>query len=1586
EAMSMLLAFCLGEWINAYLASKKHRTLKDLRAMEDFGPWLYAWLKDDGTIDNLIWNAEQDHDWRLPIYLLFVADYLKYQPGEIPVYGAHYTLRPSYQILQRWSRVNYDKHTANDPQMTDDHVVYCGQLSTIAFVPETATGLIQPTATFTVTKEFYHYDVGLECSRAPSDQDYSSAIHDSLARLSDKEDVINKFKSWIQTISDNYQSLHFAKWNNAVDRSFSQDKWAEVNDWPDLHLWTCDPMDTQPCGSQLLPQTQVLMAESGATPIEKVRTGDMMLCSIDPERCEAVEQLSRVSQKVTLMGFNGEPAFATVSQVFRTTTGLRAVDPRAAHALNPFQRVGRLAVGHCVYRLHEGLYQVVELNSIEIMPQTMQTLCGVSLRGGVQCHHANGYLVACNDPVYSARSIANQLEQLPVAKRQSFLASCEELSPIFRQHDIQTIKARLDREIFDFQQAPWRVFLRKQPTAWQSKGDFLDTIESRFRLTACHPKLLPSGYQLPDLVVVDGRIVADGQVIVHTACDEASRTIRWTRKIPHQHEYEHAYLRVFSNRVSGSGVIYLTADAIPTGVHATANVHPFRALSICPTQESVQRKGDIDPSFTANHTFQLQFDKEVWPADVPDWNNVKNPVDGGQIIFGSVTPEENYSVQTARIPLLDDLQQKINSSYGKSLEPLYRTTQTYLKNGHTLYTVQMNRAAWVPFLAENWSKDNNFNVTFKSELNVGLTLPCLFQELKLEVDPLFPSNNKAVLYEYHPSMRGMKGNRHYVSITRAQPESEYFQRMRATISRAFIEYSSLPLKANDRQPAEVTTHLDQYRDLDVPGLIDHYEYNDQVHNSTQGVIQDMMLYHMNQDDRETFTQLSKPDDLPAELADKLSDDIKTFLRTKYAPAWLCQSFVASDKYAGKFTDKEKKKLWYWWHGNGKNCLAQATEYNDINKLASTEAVKKSYKSWIMPYLQQNPQDWAQRMLKVLQVPVVLDFFVQNPIQPATGRTNAINQQATIMHVLDPTDNLPDSWWQRIMTYTMQRGLESPTISGDQEEARQFLGSAISTLIIKVISPDGTIPGEVQSELLKDVEQYETDNKLDQSQSAEKRAANILSRESDMLDEASKWATGVAQAGLDEAYNGASLYQWANQTFDQLQNKYNTSKNLKGIVSAGMVAFRMFQVAKIMVGLVHDWSSMTDDERSKSVLELLQNTTKGLDNAFETWKIWKGRTGMYVADQVDTMELDQGTYRALDERASNLAAMGEEVNGEGGLGSAIGEHIAGDGVPTESTIEEEFNESADEIPDGLTPAEEESASEFRIQGNVLKILSAALGLGIAIAMTFSLVHDWDNLSTFDKVMGVLAVVVQFLTVALDIADVGISTGLWTVSATLAAAIPVAGWVLIILGVLLTVISFLVHLFGGGAPPDPVEKYIDHTGKPLIDGFTEAPDPRLDYSVSPSRLTPGRTTQLTVIGTNNTSQDVSLAGVSVSLYSGDDDSCVFSDTENFVLVDEDDPDSSQPDHVYISPSSVAIGSLPFRTTLQADSRVYYQYDLQVGGPRQEKQRMLQQLVLKPAARFSAVWTATVSTQGSDVKVDVVEKTSDDMSHALLSVGLS
>ena len=430
---------------------------------------------------------------------------------------------------------------------------------------------------------------------------------------------------------------------------------------------------------------------------------------------------------------------------------------------------------------------------------------------------------------------------------------------------------------------------------------------------------------------------------------------------------------------------------------------------------------------------------------------------------------------------------------------------------------------------------------------------------------------------------------------------------------------------------------------------------------------------------------------------------------------------------------------------------------------------------------------------------------------------------------------------------------------------------------------------------------------------------------------------------------------------------------------------MFSIAYSLIGLIKDWDKISGEDKALVILSMVGEVTEGLSFAVEAWKTWKGRTGMVVLDQLDTMETDQGTYRSLQENADSLISTAEEVSGDEGIGVSIGEKITGEGgVPTESTEGEGgWNKPLEELPDNVPPGGEEAASEFGMEGKLMNVLSIALGLAIAVLMTFSLVYDWDSMSTIDKVFNVLSLVVQVLSVALEITDLGIEAGFWAVSATMAAALPVIGAVLAILGIILAIVSLLVSLFGGG-DSDPIEDYIDGTGGQVIDSFDDAPDPRLDYTVSPDRLSSGSVSSVTITGTNRGTEDVSLAGVTISILRGDDESCLFSDTDKIVLVE--DP-TTEKDRVYVSPNDNAAGDLPFRTAFDVDERYYYRYDLGVGGKKKENESLLQQLVVKPKALFSATWSATanINGRGKTAKVDVVEKTRSDMAHALLRVSL-
>lgn len=170
--------------------------------------------------------------------------------------------------------------------------------------------------------------------------------------------------------------------------------------------------------------------------------------------------------------------------------------------------------------------------------------------------------------------------------------------------------------------------------------------------------------------------------------------------------------------------------------------------------------------------------------------------------------------------------------------------------------------------------------------------------------------------------------------------------------------------------------------------------------------------------------------------------------------------------------------------------------------------------------------------------------------------NIVNQQGTVMHALAPDRNLSDAWFAKILAYCMERGIENPTIKADEKQARQWLSDAVSKLIEKPISDDGTLAPDIRVEMLADIKQYEQTNGLDQSQSPEKRAQEILQKESALLDELAEWVSVSVQSkreGVEDAYQSSSLWQWISEAWDKISDKYQGSKILKGVFTTGMVS-------------------------------------------------------------------------------------------------------------------------------------------------------------------------------------------------------------------------------------------------------------------------------------------------------------------------------------------------------------------------------------------------------------------------------------------------
>jgi hypothetical protein len=97
--------------------------------------------------------------------------------------------------------------------------------------------------------------------------------------------------------------------------------------------------------------------------------------------------------------------------------------------------------------------------------------------------------------------------------------------------------------------------------------------------------------------------------------------------------------------------------------------------------------------------------------------------------------------------------------------------------------------------------------------------------------------------------------------------------------------------------------------------------NGQVHNNSQTLLRNIMFYHMDESRRVTFLNYPKPNDLPLELGANLPQDLKTWIKDTYAPAYL--SFMLSQvkkedskSWRVNFDETEQDKIWYWWTGQG----------------------------------------------------------------------------------------------------------------------------------------------------------------------------------------------------------------------------------------------------------------------------------------------------------------------------------------------------------------------------------------------------------------------------------------------------------------------------------------------------------------------------------------------------------------------------------------------------------------------------------------------------------------------------------------------
>ncbi|KAI1757865.1 hypothetical protein F4782DRAFT_475448 [Xylaria castorea] len=1614
EAVTSLMGCCLGEYIDRQLKSRNVDTLDVLRFLDPTRDYILQAVASQNFILNEVRTdmARQDH--LFSIAFLLIADYL--QDGW-PAYrdflasGSEFRDRASYKTLTQWSYTLWSNEGRGDPARMDEIVKFCGRAATIGLCPpNTTTGLQSPAPTFDVTKAFY--EMG---SSSRDDDEYDRDIQASLSRLQDQEDIVNEWKSYCDALTNSWENEIIPYWKTGMYRAFQADKWYEMLMWESVtydrqaDLFGTDylPLTSKPnlgfrelSESSILPGTLITLLDGTSRPAETLQPGEEILICQDPKTSAPVYP-RRIKQpgKAKLFGFNGEIPWFPGSQVFHTTTGLRAVDPEGAQRLNSYQRIGTLAVGHIVFRLQGGEYAAAEVKSIQKTTKTTHSEFAYALSlAGEQNHtyYAHGYLVDANISSYTLRETAEKLRKVPGSMRLALLAHCQELWSTFQKFDFRAIYQRLNWELFghyapkDEEEPLYRASV--QPFSYEdhlktsealsvTQGVAIDRLTRGFSLTAYHPSRLPAGYQLPTLSLVDGYLLVQDEVQFRSTYDPRTRCFRWTRELKSSKLFEHGAVEIHPHATSGMGVVYLSSELEARKTPSRDQVHPFKASGRSLEQLHASNVAD---EWTSFGQWEVTLDQSVWPPDT-DRTEPEDPIDGGLLEDGFWTNEQGVELPGIRSPLVDNLRDEINGHFEQELGDFYQGISRF-KDGEQKYYLQFSHAPLLPFISDaGLDVNKTFDVGFKSDLGIDITLPSLYQDMEITMDALY-TGFTGYFFEYDPTKRGNRGNRHLVTGTAKW--SSAVDSYRSKVSHAYmlaLEPGKAAAFYEQHQPASVTNSLLAL--ADVPNLTDlmtlaGYQENS-IHNDTQLLIRSMMYYHMDDTQREKILQVPKPNenDLPASLADNLPSQLKTFFKEKYGPAFICRYVGRTQKYMKSFTDQEMKDLWYWWQGNGENTLSHSEEYNDINRLSSREAMMRRNAKKLEPYLTSDPDDWATQLYNMLTTNKrLLRTFVHFPIQDGN---NVINKQCNILDALSPGGDWSNKFFDEFLTFTMAEGSTYADIEpdDDQDTKYQWLHDSMHDLIVAVLNDDDKISEDIKKGLQADIDEFEKQNGLNQQADAEQRASAILEKSTLFMQELAGWFSYIGK-GMSAAFGGTALWKWAGEAFEQVAAKFPSLKGvskLKGLCTASMVAVGLLTAAVSLWGLVNSWDSMSAAARAVVIIEVSRMILDSASKAVDAWNSYRSNPAGSPAEELNMQALGDSLTQEVMDSSETVGEVAEKIAGGEDYRVVIGEGLHSEGLPTESEGEMTWNESLEELAQDVPPGYEDVAKKFNISGNVLRILNAILGIGLVIAMSFSLANDWNSMSDAGKVLGILNIIVQGLTVLLDVVEAGTAAGLWAVTGTMSVVLPILGAVLAVVGVILMMVQLFINLFVAKQdPPDPIRDFIDDVGHKVIRSFGAAPPALLQYSISGGKVNAGQVVTLSIKGENKSSDEVTLSYVAITLYSGDDDVCLFrngaDETANIQLVPDTDSNKDKNGYTYATPSDTVGSQLPAPAKLGSETD-YYEYNLQVAGPPKETSSSLNTLVLKAGESFQSFWTAKVNSKGPDAErslswVEVVE----------------
>ncbi|KAJ3529746.1 hypothetical protein NM208_g9620 [Fusarium decemcellulare] len=1628
DQMATLAYLCFLEHINITLRDKpievyddkiiSSRKVKDLRDLR-----MLTWKFDAGFGHNLVGDEMKPLLTYLPFIekiieedaahgdnlrsmsILFLVDFMTGDP-----YTAEnrkdFVFKSSFEILEQWSRALWERKGKGNPSETKNIVAFCGKAATAVYLPSDSSPI---PSTYDVTTKVYQKIM-------ERDQGHDSYIDEVRQAIKDLiKDDLNTWKSIYQGLSNAWSTASYPYWKDAVKKGMEKDNEAVIKQWvTDGYLWENElsygskkmlRKSFAQNGAYIAAGNIITLADGSYRTVEKMKVNDLLLTSAkgDTDPAKVSREMHPMELTAGLISFNGEKPFATPAQVFHTTTGLRAVNPQAAMKQNPWAKIGRLAVGHILYRhkenpsaVHE--YELVEVKSIGRTPPEKQIVFALGLNNGVRSHHVNRYLVNVNDPEIRIDDVSAMLSKFPATDQMRILSSTRDLNPMLQTFDTQTIWERLQIELFEAKSqamSPWKSSTYSAP--FSSPGARAHILQNKsithltrsYKLTPIEPVPRMPIKGLPGMKLIDGNLLLDDEVQSCSAINERNRSVSWTRKIADKEVYEHGRVEVFAGNETGSGSILYSSEVDPRSLDQGDIIKFTVSSSTIPAAEPksswfpMSLFSSESPATALRGGITSKWDMTL---DRKEWKRgekrekPQDPVKFGTVFTGTHVIPEDVNIFAGTVPILDEILEAINKdrkSNGKqTLDSLYtsflnRVTEMD-EDGDTSVVerrfIKVNESSTLMFLSDQGPESTSpFNLTFKKNLGIDVTLPVLFQSMYF--DPNFEGDEVfGGLFVHDPTMRENKGSRYFLHGTWQDQVFGNKADYRLRVSKHFASIATPGTNISDSagfQPAGVTALLASVSSINTEKLYKMPYNSNDVNSLQQVLINEAMFYHMKEDDRKKFTNKERPDpkDIGPELTYQLPDNLSEWLKNVYAPAFITRSITQIDKFKQRLKNGQAEKVWYWWSGNGKKCLSNAKEFNQLNRIASIRAMKQLYKNYLDQDIDTS-QELAQKLYKVVSSKPKMDQILE---EDDGSRGDNINRICAIMYTLHPGEDYSGKWFRLITDRAIARSVNLPfNKDKDGHYVQDYLNDAMRQLITKVLSNDPTFTGPVRDQLEKDLEEFMEKNGINKQESLEKKVSACVTLMSAFTVEVAKLLV-ITGSGLARAFGGSKLFQLAGKLAEKAEGVVSKiplgTRIARGLGALCVVGYFVGQVLPL-VSVIKGWDKLTPAQRAIGILEAMRAVLNATEKAVQEFNAWRNPNTPEPLKAKESAILDGSLSHEITQPAGEgLFEVGEKLNPDGGVKGTMADKLKEGGMPSNdehiSGDSEIWSEEKTSTPENLRPNEEEAASKLSATSKWIRVLNIVLGFAVAAAMTYSLIEEWDKLSDVGKVINTLSVIVQILAVIVDVLDLALATGL-IVSATPERSDP--------------------HRRRGACSqpaPSPVDDFINQVVGPLTKDWAEAPEPKLSYDYS-KKGGSGEDGSVTVSGENKTSETVAVLYSQMSVYAGHTDRCLFSDDSFHLSTDKEAKDGGT---VSIAPDDFIRPKLAPTLLQEKKPDKYWVHSLSLKGKSDKKTNPMGSIILEKGKKFSAAWTGKLRSKS---KIDIIEVfTNGDKAHKVLEV---